>query len=38
VLGVEVLDVEVLGIELLGDLGKGGKGPRVDSTGSLAFS
>jgi hypothetical protein len=38
VLGVEVLGVEVLGIELLGDLGSGGKGPRGDSAGSLAFS
>jgi hypothetical protein len=38
VLGAEVLGVEVLGIELLGDLGSGGKGPRGDSAGSLAFS
>ena len=48
VLGVEVLGVEVLapwavGPELLGaalpeDFGKGGKGPRGDSTGALAFS
>ncbi len=37
-LGVGVLGVEVLGIELLGGLGKRGKGPRGDSTGSLAFS
>ena len=47
-LGVEVLGVEVLGVEvpgvnmlgpdLLGTFGKGGKGPRGDSAGSLAFS
>lgn len=37
-LGIELLGVELLGAAPLGDLGKGGKGPRGDSTGSLAFS
>ncbi len=32
------LGVEVLGVVLLGDFGKGGTGPRGDTTGALAFS
>ena len=38
VLGVAVPGVNMLGPDLLGTFGKGGKGPRGDSAGSLAFS